>query len=394
MRIECRCGKRLRVDDALAGKTVRCPACGSLLQAEPRPVEIEAEKEAPRPAARRRDPDDEDEPRSRQSRPAYSDDEEDDRPRPRKKRKQPAKAGSSALLWLLVGGAGLAVAAVLVVTMWPRGGANTIQGKVSPPLGSNLQGATNLGGANGTSAAQGERVELSEPKVTMIDSRRFRVSVQYRFTGGQPRAGVSYVVFATLKHGEDLGMAAEIGKQDGASLKSAGILESESSLFHPAPEGATVSYELTMHAGKAGARGGGVYKEISDTLKGSASRSAGEGPRVLLSDAKVTILSPTRLRASVKYKFIQGRPVARTTYACLVVVNTGNSKRQPVGTLCRQDGEGMATEGVLETEFPIPEPIPEGAEISYQFTMIAGGLGQPGKGSAKTLADPVRGSTR
>jgi len=115
----CTCGKSLRVNNELAGKTVRCPVCSAavvvtnaapaweVVEDEPPPlpkaksspmraapvakkIEVEDDDDDDRPRKRRdRDDDDDDRPRSRRR-----DDDDDDDDRPRKKKKyQSKKAG-------------------------------------------------------------------------------------------------------------------------------------------------------------------------------------------------------------------------------------------------------------------------------------------------------------
>src|SRR5690242_17188892 len=91
MRITCSCGKKLQVNDALAGKRVKCPGCGQAILAQedgvqesakaaparpPRPTFEEEDEDSPQPRSRRRqeEEDDEDSPRRR---PRFQDDSED-----------------------------------------------------------------------------------------------------------------------------------------------------------------------------------------------------------------------------------------------------------------------------------------------------------------------------
>ncbi len=122
MKVVCTCGKTLRVNDALAGKTIRCPACKGVLKAEKAPeeiVEIQAEAEASPPVKRMPARDVDDAPTPARKRAPVRDEQEEDRPRRPKKRKKKA-AGSGALLWVALGGV-VAVAAVVVavVAFWP-----------------------------------------------------------------------------------------------------------------------------------------------------------------------------------------------------------------------------------------------------------------------------------
>jgi hypothetical protein len=92
MRITCSCGKKLQVNDALAGKRVKCPGCGEAIlaredgvpQSAPaparptRPAFSEEDEDSPRPRSRRRD-EEEDEDRPRRPR-LREDDADDERP--------------------------------------------------------------------------------------------------------------------------------------------------------------------------------------------------------------------------------------------------------------------------------------------------------------------------
>jgi hypothetical protein len=375
MRILCECGKRLRVDDALIGKAVRCPVCNTVLKVQAEPEEIEPEEEAPRPVRRRRDFDEDDEP-----------------PLPRRKKKRKKKATASfALIWLLVGGAAVALAAVLTVTFWPRGGTGpNSDTPVANKPGTNPD-ASKPGGNKGPSGTEGPWVELSEPKFTVVGPLQLRASVKYRFTKGAPLEHLKYLVMVRVDYpsGGGNGMLME---RDGRIVNPEGVLEGEVIVGRPIPEGETISYELTMNTMRS--LRGGELKAISDPLKGSTIRAAGEGPRVALSEPKVTRVARDKLHASIKYRFTRGKPVAGTTYSCLVFLNTGNIKLQQVGRLGDQDGSAMPAEGMLETEIPLIQPLQESAVIRYEFIMMSGSGGPPGKSPGKPLSDPVRGSTR
>src|SRR6516165_8360724 len=151
MRLACACGKNLRVNDALIGKRVKCPACGATIRVEAddivdqpatSPIAVVPRKRAPAPADEdeappskkrpRIDDEEEESPPPRKKRPA--DDEEDEVPPPNKKRpvaadeeeesprkrqrdeddetprkkKGKRKAGSG-LLWIALGGGALAL---------------------------------------------------------------------------------------------------------------------------------------------------------------------------------------------------------------------------------------------------------------------------------------------
>jgi hypothetical protein len=144
----------LRINDALAGKRIKCPGCGAVTVAEPADEADEADEavqEAPpkkkpvanvaaRAPVKKKPPvdDDEDEapaPPPRKKRPADDDDddeappprgkrrrdedEDEDEPKPKKKKKKKQEAASNAMLiWLLAGGGGaVALIAIVVVVI-------------------------------------------------------------------------------------------------------------------------------------------------------------------------------------------------------------------------------------------------------------------------------------
>ena len=106
MRVECSCGKKLKVGDALAGKKIKCPACGAVILAQepaPEPPPEETEEE---PASQTDDADDRDDA-----------DEEEERPRKKKKNKKKKKSGSISGGTIAIIGAGLLGVALLVVAI-------------------------------------------------------------------------------------------------------------------------------------------------------------------------------------------------------------------------------------------------------------------------------------
>ena len=93
LRVNCSCGKSLKVDDKLAGKKIKCPACGTVqLVKAAAGDEVQAAPKAPVPngASAKAAP-------KSQSRAASAG---DSRPRPQK---QKSKAGRP-VPWLLIGG--------------------------------------------------------------------------------------------------------------------------------------------------------------------------------------------------------------------------------------------------------------------------------------------------
>ena len=119
VRIQCECGKILKVGDTLLGKRVKCPACGAaqlvkhapqaIVEAIPKALSEEHTAPSPPPKKKRQPP-----PPSVSlcSKPRRDDDDDDFDDMPRKK-KRPKKAGNATLL-LLVGGGAAAVLLLLV----------------------------------------------------------------------------------------------------------------------------------------------------------------------------------------------------------------------------------------------------------------------------------------
>src|SRR4051794_22542970 len=98
MRVTCPCGKVLTLDDKLAGKRVRCPACREVLTVS------DAGGESPPPPSRAAAPEEPD----------------DSTTRPRKKKRK--KEASSAAPVLLAGAAAfLLIAGVVAATLVMRG---------------------------------------------------------------------------------------------------------------------------------------------------------------------------------------------------------------------------------------------------------------------------------
>src|SRR5262245_44732431 len=108
IRIECSCGKFLKVGDALLGKKVKCPACGALQvvkQTAPagiaaRPRSSPDHDEGVSPAPKKKAPMANGAPKSPAPAKRRVHDDDDDRPR----KKQPAKKGGNGMLLLLLGG--------------------------------------------------------------------------------------------------------------------------------------------------------------------------------------------------------------------------------------------------------------------------------------------------
>jgi hypothetical protein len=119
MRVECECGKPLKVPDNLIGKRVRCPECGStlLVEAERGAIAVGRPKQAATvaddtPPPRKRRPLAEEEPAPRKrARAEDFDEEQDDRPRRKKKKQQ---SGGLPLLLILGGVAAIVLFLILV----------------------------------------------------------------------------------------------------------------------------------------------------------------------------------------------------------------------------------------------------------------------------------------
>ena len=134
--LKCPCGKKLQVKDELAGRRVKCPACGGAITVPAPEPEFEVVEDEPAPAAkaRKNDPppvkatkkpvraaaalDDEEEeeerPRKKSGRSRLDDDEDEEEERPRKKKKRKSRAGSDEPFWktpfgMILNGIGLMI---------------------------------------------------------------------------------------------------------------------------------------------------------------------------------------------------------------------------------------------------------------------------------------------
>ncbi len=108
MRVECACGKITNLADKYAGKKIRCPSCKEVIQV---PDESIVEEKAVAATLKskmlaRREPED--------------DDDEEDHPRPRRKVKKQESFLSQYGLYLGIGGAVLAIVAIVVVIVLTR----------------------------------------------------------------------------------------------------------------------------------------------------------------------------------------------------------------------------------------------------------------------------------
>jgi predicted Zn finger-like uncharacterized protein len=114
------CETLLRVSDELAGRKVKCPQCGGLVQIVDEEDLPSEEEERPRRARRAR----------RES--ADADDEE---PRLRRKKKKKVKGGHGLLFALFGGGAALAALVVVLVIVLTRAGDGQRGAPGAPPPG-------------------------------------------------------------------------------------------------------------------------------------------------------------------------------------------------------------------------------------------------------------------
>src|SRR5688572_8360620 len=118
MLVTCDCGKRLRVRDDLAGKRIKCPACGQ-------PVVVKADEELPAPPPAKQRSAVQEKVTSRKAKPVadppVEDEDEGREARPKEKKKPKKAKGSSPLVLVLVAfaafillGGGLATAYFLI----------------------------------------------------------------------------------------------------------------------------------------------------------------------------------------------------------------------------------------------------------------------------------------
>jgi hypothetical protein len=113
MRIECSCGKALKVPEHLAGKKIRCPTCSKVLVARIEEEDAEPE-EAPRPANRRKTPAEPDEDRE--------DSERSSKKKSKKQRKPEPFFLSRYGMLFGIGGGAVVVGVVVVVVILNMGG--------------------------------------------------------------------------------------------------------------------------------------------------------------------------------------------------------------------------------------------------------------------------------
>ncbi|HEX4609821.1 MAG TPA: hypothetical protein VH092_16605 [Urbifossiella sp.] len=96
-------------------------------------------------------------------------------------------------------------------------------------------------------------------------------------------------------------------------------------------------------------------------------------PKVELSEGKVTITSPRKATASVRYKFTQGRPRAGQWYKLYLSVTAEGNNRG--FNLYSGDAGGLSAEGTLEHECTIDPPgtaWKPGETVKYDFTLYEG----------------------
>src|SRR5438552_3614823 len=111
MRVECACGKFLKVSDDLAGKKVRCPACGGSVLVEEPILDVTEAAAIPRPARGKSKPLPEPE--------EDFVDQEHLQPKKRKGKTQPSFLSLYGL-YLGIGGGAVAIAAIVLVIIFTR----------------------------------------------------------------------------------------------------------------------------------------------------------------------------------------------------------------------------------------------------------------------------------
>jgi hypothetical protein len=119
------------------------------------------------------------------------------------------------------------------------------------------------------------------------------------------------------------------------------------------------------------------------------SSSAGPEPRVELSDAKVTLTGPMAWKASVKYRFVQGRPSAGFWYRCDVNASYGPGKAG-IAALLDSEGNGLQPEGVLEKDFGLYKPVEKGDVFTYEIVMTGG----PNRQQLSPISNVLKGTAQ
>jgi hypothetical protein len=111
------------------------------------------------------------------------------------------------------------------------------------------------------------RVELSEVRLTIVDSSKFRLALKYRFVQGKPEEGRGASCDAEIRYGKGNGFLATLFAGLQERLQQEGSLEGEYPFIKPLQPGDVVSYEIKMTQGEPDSS---VYNQvISDVVKGS-----------------------------------------------------------------------------------------------------------------------------
>ena len=266
---ECDAPLTVRDPEALAGKRVKCPKCGTAVRVpepededeapkargpakaaarrrddedEERPARrtrADEDEEEERPAARRKraaeDEEEDERPASRRKRAAEDDGDEDERPAGRKrgrgededrpKKKGKKAAGNPALVRNIIGGVVLVAAVTAAIIVWVN------RSKDKAP-GADVRGADVKGGEGPPPGPPSRtqwvvsRVQLSDPRAELVlvphlDRYAFalRCRVKYRFIEGEPRRPFTYVfdystgpghTSKTLRSGRELAREGEL----------------------------------------------------------------------------------------------------------------------------------------------------------------------------------------
>jgi hypothetical protein len=95
------------------------------------------------------------------------------------------------------------------------------------------------------------KVELSEAKVTITDTRNATVSVNYKFIEGRPRAGQWYKLDAMF-YGEGTSQGFSVYSGDASGLSAKGSFQKDWNNPPPYPawkSGETLRYDITIYEG-------------------------------------------------------------------------------------------------------------------------------------------------
>jgi hypothetical protein len=113
------------------------------------------------------------------------------------------------------------------------------------------------------------------------------------------------------------------------------------------------------------------------------------GARVELSEPKFAVVEPQKVHASVKYRFVEGKPAEGFWYAGLVELTYGEGQGA-VMILGESEGSKFAPEGVLEGDGYLFKPVKPGDVVSFNVKLGEGRT----KGGYKAISNVLEGKAQ